>query len=419
MSETYQSRVFTFVSRRTNQFKDTCAKGWRHLKVAVVWSGQILLYPLHLLIQSTKIFQPQLPPPHQHRSLPQPVSDINIEQALELVENAGYPIELPQTGEITVDNWSFSDENPDSILTLDRNINHTSPTPTIRGLCSLLADRQLALVTSENQILDILTTTQQQEIRRRIGIDLAINWHQWHTHKLSENPHPPLAETEQLLPASETTLDRDLPSPNILDRLSNWFQNNQQPRLESIPESKPKILDRLPPDRSSFTPPPPQLDRFLELPQLPPINEPAPAQIPESNNSLRNLAIELQPEWLKKLWNYYRDYLYIPDPTGGELVHQPAEFALIAIAPKSSKISAPQAPDKADSIVENSAKLSAKFYQDLAGEPDWIETDSEILGYSQSPIARFLVWLDRILLQIENWLIKIWNKLSNKEATID
>ena len=50
--------------------------------------------------------------------------------------------------------------------------------------------------------------------------------------------------------------------------------------------------------------------------------------------------------------------------------------------------------------------------------PDWIETAAEQVGYSKSPIAKFLEWIDRFILQIENWLIKIWNRfqVDNKNS---
>jgi hypothetical protein len=94
MSGNYQSRVFSFISKRTNQLRNTCVQGLRHLKVAVVWSGQILLYPLQLLAQSAKIIE-QLPTPIVQRSLPEPSPDISIEQALELVVDK--PISIAST----------------------------------------------------------------------------------------------------------------------------------------------------------------------------------------------------------------------------------------------------------------------------------------------------------------------------------
>ena len=93
MSDPYQSRIFTFIGNQANQLKNTCAQGFRHLKVAVVWGGQILLYPFQLLAQTT-IFQPQIASPPSRSTLPQPTPDINIEQALDLIAATGYQIEL-------------------------------------------------------------------------------------------------------------------------------------------------------------------------------------------------------------------------------------------------------------------------------------------------------------------------------------
>ena len=246
MSQTYQSRIFSFISSRTNQLKDTCAKGWRHLKVSVVWSGQILLHPLQILAQATKILKPQLSP------APQPTPDINIEEALYLIETAGYSIKIAIPESFDSDKPKFDTalstslglsihqepNQPDSIeytstyqpqptsranftarvlasisksksylkyqpladdrfleteaivkanpslpptnltqfdRTEDRQINYTPSKPIVRGLSSRLSDRQIVLVTTDNELIDTLTISQQQQIRHRIGIDLA--WH--------------------------------------------------------------------------------------------------------------------------------------------------------------------------------------------------------------------------------------------------
>ncbi len=41
----------------------------------------------------------------------------------------------------------------------------------------------------------------------------------------------------------------------------------------------------------------------------------------------------------------------------------------------------------------------------------WIETQATFLGYADSPIIKFLLWLDGIILKIEQCLIAIWQKL--------
>ncbi len=473
MSEPYQSRVFTFVSKRANQLKDSCAKGLRHLKVAVVWSGQIFLSPLHWLAQATKIFQPQLPPPRAQPLLPQPVSDINIEQALELVEVAGYPIllapperlrhqsgstkEITQTGVATLVDCSEIELTHASDLTIDRSASDatlwylgrsnndittapeitythsrqiTPPKPIIRGLSSLLGDRQLVLVTTENEILDILTIAQQQELRRRIGLDIALAWHQWQTSKLaSDLDAKKFSASEKLSLTSENNRVRELPSQNLFKRLTSWFKTkpksptSQLVQPENIRSDRQKDRDRLPPVQYAFTPQPLRLDRFLDLPQLPPIHE--ADRVIERDNSLGEIFAKLQPDWFKQLWSYYREYVYIPAPTDSTILYQPPqEFELIPIDSTPSKIFSnqisPAEPqidrDETTRNLQESAKLAKKVWQNLEYQPDWIEAISEEIGYSQTPFARFLAWLDRIVLAIENWAIELWNKIVNSRS---
>jgi hypothetical protein len=502
MSGNYQSRVFTFINQRTSRFKDTCAQGFRHIKIAVVWSGQALLYPFHLLAQTTKIFQPQITPPAENPVLP-PVSDINIEQALELVVDAGYPIVIAERGSvITADSWEGSRQQPvvtssrfatgDAMRTIvvsedssnlgsydpdtdDWEVASYSPRrsqqvvtkkPVIQGLSSLLIDRQLVLITTENEILDILTSSQQQEIRRRIGGDLAIDWYQWSTGEIfvggaslfaerpvrvasasaegKENRHSPaqLADPQQLpltnghdRPQLAIASSEDRPNSSLFDRLQDWLKNLTSKPEESIiqannfaPEQLDRIESKLPrqiaPTSYSFTPQPPSLQRFLDLPQLPPIHELESLAI--QDHSIQQTFIKLQPEWLKQWWSYYREYLSIP--TSGfdrfeqsQIIHQPAEFQLTKIEEYSENRIEHIAPHSRFSEIthsqhrsnQNSGKLDRKIFQNVEHNPDWIETEAEQLGYSQSPIARLLEWIDRLFLQIENWLIRTWQKMTN------
>jgi hypothetical protein len=478
MSGTYQSRVFTFISKRTNRLKDTCAQGFRQIRVAVVWSSQILLYPIQLLAQKTKIFQPQISPPPQQRSFAQPVSDINIEQALDLVVKAGYPIAIAERGSVTVVDASsqslsrrvstgkiamVGNDNSSNIGQYDpdtddweitsyrprRSLPVVARKPTIRGISSLLIDRQLVLVTTTNELLDILTLSQQQEIRRQIGIDLAMSWHQWHTGRLVD-PHRDrnLSANQQLLLTDEDAIQQlaiagskqDSLFPNLLERWNNWLQtfHTESPSETSIMLSEttakiePKRPHQLPSADYSFTPQPPIRNRYLELPQLPPIVENLETPIPD--RLLADKISQFQPNWLKQWLNYYRDYLYIPAAQDLQIVHQPVALQIIPIESKPEKARSKQHDNRQNStiIISGNPKIgrinsandltlnnSATILDsDLEYYQDWIDTDSELIGYNQSPGAKFLAWLDRIILQIENWLIKIWNQIFSRKNSI-
>jgi hypothetical protein len=460
MSGNYQSRVFTFINKRTNRLKDNCAKGLRHLKVVVVWTGQILLYPIQLLAQAAKIFPHQLESTPNQRSLPQPAPDIKIEQALDLVVEAGYPIEIASPGGVaTVDDWSVIDESvwntgygmtptksQDAIYHPHRSSRVRSKKPIIRGISSLLSDRQLVLVTTENELLDLLTITQQQEIRRRIGIDIAICWHQWRASQLAASQYPTqilahdrpllndeiedrwleiegnhLAAQSLLLHGEIDIKERELRPPTLGDRWRDWLQNLTpiQPksslnRLESVRE--------LPATKYPFTPQPPRINRFVDLPQLPPIVE---AKSNASQDNLGRSSIgKLSPNWLTTWFNYYRDYLYISSKTDSQITHQPSEFKLVPIEPEPQKVRYTTITQQQDSSISSqildlkvtASEISQQFTRDLEYAPDWIEADAELIGYSRSPLARFLAWLDRIFLAIENWLIKIWEIITNNPA---
>jgi hypothetical protein len=482
MSGTYQSRVFTFISKRTNRLKDTCAQGFRQIRVAVIWSSQILLYPIQLLAQKTKIFQHQIPQTPQQRSFIQPVSDINIEHALDLVLEAGYPIVIAERGSLTVeaDRFSVGDAIAKANAPLPRtrnlvsmtkgsipiyedtsNLGHYDPDtedwevasysprrsspvvakkPTVRGISSLLIDRQLVLVTTANELLDILTISQQKEIRRRIGIDLAIDWHQWHTGELIDNSgHQQLSANRDLFLTDETSMQQlaiadseeniSSSSPTLFERWDNWLQSFKlkapDEPLPISPEIEPKFLHQLSPADYSFTPQPPRIDRYLDLPQLPPVDE--ELETFSSDSLILDTISKLQPDWLKQWLNYYRDYIYIPSNEDSQIVHQPEKFQLIAIESNSEKKRSKQdliLINSSSDIVggaspwENRASNNSSFQVEPASEyfQDWIDADSELIGYSKSPLARFLAWLDRLILYIENWLIKIWNIITNKSA---
>jgi hypothetical protein len=495
MSQTYQSRIFSFISSRTNQLKDTCAKGWRHLKVSVVWSGQILLHPLQILAQARKILKPQLPPARQ------PTPDINIEEALYLIETAGYSIkiaipesldsdkptfdtplspqsfglftqpELTQPSEIEFTSTyqqpqptrsrSVSDRESDfktRVLTSiskgieifkfnspsddrsdltqfvgvasplenrteDRQINYTPSKPIIRGLSSRLSDRQIVLVTTDNELIDTLTISEQQQIRHRIGIDLATTWEQWHTSRSIQ------IATAQTLPTKSQALltsETNLPAESLFDRFNNWlynFSHASQSPPTSIEPSIPPLVD---PPRRQLQPSPystPFIESFassiddrirqqaqwLDLPQLPPIPEidRDPASDPQIIAATPNsLLTKLQPNWFKQWVNYYQDYLYIPNDSG-EMVKSVEEFKLTPIEPKNDiiKLDSKIRQSRFSGISPSSQQNNVEYY------PDWIDTTAEEVGYTSSPLSRLLMLLDRIAVKIENWLIGIWKLL--------
>jgi hypothetical protein len=324
--------------------------------------------------------------------------------------------------------------------------------PFIQGLSSLLVDRQLVLITTENEILDILTSSQQQEIRRRIGIDLAVEWYQWSTGEVLDRHSPEQLALDRAAAQLAISSGEDR-APNLFDRVAspmvnrwqNWLKNlttksesaivpssnfttEQFDRSEQI---EPNLPRQIAPASYTFNPQPPSIERFLGLPQLPPIYESESLVV--QDHPIQSAFTKLQPEWLKQWWHYYREYLSIPatdfdEFESSQLIHQPEEFQLTRLdqpidgierVTSSDRVAISKTIQKSESthnqrqLQQHSGKLDRKVFQNVEFDPDWIETAAEQVGYSRSPIIQLLEWIDRLFLQIENWVINIWEKMTN------
>jgi len=218
----YQSRLFNFLNRQSHRLKDQCDRAVRHAKVAASWGVQILLYPVYLTVQATRFAGHQLKQTVQQQWLQlqaskpseaatPPPADTPIQEVLRTVDTfaiAGVQVQklvedtqpLPLV-EPAVD--ASTDLIPVAASALEAAITITEtpseavvslaemplvaapaselqPQPSlIAGVATLLATRRLVLVTTENQILDILTPQQQQNLLQRIHWEIADYWRQW------------------------------------------------------------------------------------------------------------------------------------------------------------------------------------------------------------------------------------------------
>ncbi|PMB08217.1 hypothetical protein CEN48_23480, partial [Fischerella thermalis CCMEE 5282] len=163
-SERYQSRLFNFVHKQSRRWSEGVGRTFRHLQVAASWSLEALMYPVFMLLQKVReSVSKQLHATGKPTQTPQlqanytdfqpeapPVPDIPIQRVLKVVER------------------------------LSINPSHSPHlSPNIQGIASQLCDRQLVLVTSKNEILDILTPQQKHKLEERIITEIANYWRQW------------------------------------------------------------------------------------------------------------------------------------------------------------------------------------------------------------------------------------------------
>jgi hypothetical protein len=396
MSGTYHSRVFSFIHSQTNKLKDSCAQGWRHFKVAVVWTGQMLVYPFYRLAETTKLFIPQTPKTSSPRlAAPQPPADITIEAALELVAIEGYPVQIGNKAVPIVDDWSSIDEDlwdtslaPLAIKEQSIGYLSTPPSPTpprrvIHGLGSLLANRNLVLVTTENEILDVLTRQQKRDLQMRVSKELATKLLAGENTKFPAlTPQPPHIDRELPplpRPRSAQTWWHKLLNQPMSPSLGLVGTLPRQPILESAPiEQNPQSISDVP---DSLVRESPGISDFSQI-------------IPDNPRSKGITS------WAKQLWEYYREYIHI------DLPQEVVEKSLTPIDRSELGIL-----HQANSPTDIEALSSTKSTFGVEYQPDWIETEVTDLGYARSPVARLLTWLDQVMLKIENWTIKIWHAI--------
>ncbi|BAZ66983.1 MAG: hypothetical protein KME28_14935 [Pelatocladus maniniholoensis HA4357-MV3] len=198
-SERYQSRLFNFVHKQSRRWSEGVGRTFRHLQVAANWSLEALAYPVFILLQKAResagkqlqatgeqTQNPQIANYTDFQSEAPPASDIPIQQVLKVVENLQIISRL-KTQDSRLKTQGF------------RITPHLDLSSNIQGIASQLCDRQLVLVTLENEILDILTPQQQQKLEEHIITEIANYWRQWRLSQVKEETTNVIGEINRLL----------------------------------------------------------------------------------------------------------------------------------------------------------------------------------------------------------------------------
>ena len=170
----YQSRLLSYLNRQYIRWSDRRDRAIRHGQVATTWGAQVILYPFFMLFQSAQLAgrrlqqflglsnsppSPQLPP-----------SDTPVRRVLEVAQSFYLPAAPAQKAALT--------ENPKPISFKVKGNDKPSP---ITGIATQQEERNLVLVNAENEILDILTPEQQQQLNEQIILEVESYLHQRHS----------------------------------------------------------------------------------------------------------------------------------------------------------------------------------------------------------------------------------------------
>jgi hypothetical protein len=263
-SRRYQSQLFNFILQQSIKWTDRAAKTLRHLQVATVWGIQALLYPIYVVVQATRnALGNSATSPTQELApadeTPIPAADTPIVMVLAdlkdpeigVIADRGFPefpsetLKSPKLNAVT--QWVKAGiRRIGAIVRVQENSSASiviSPTPTlektsvpqlhIRGIASLIGEQKLVLVDDSNQILDILSSQQQQQLERRIFIEIGNYW-------MAQQPIQP-----ELQPQKKPNRLLAWMQTSPLAMSLNLFQEatlaSLQKNTHSIPENTPDL----------------------------------------------------------------------------------------------------------------------------------------------------------------------------------
>ena len=231
----YQSRFFNFVVRQSRQLANQYGQTIRRLKVGVLWGVQLGLYPLYVLFQGVRLAGQQLQqgarrifpqlqavqePEDQQiwlDALPRPEADRPIQAVLQAARALSLPGRVVAAPEAPLQIQPASAQAMG--LTVDPQGLAARGALTVRAIASQLQDRTLVLVSDRNEVLNILTTGQQHQLRARIAWEVAHYWRQWR--QLASLRHSLIVP----LPAYEYGQVSQLPPPvRLVWQLMAWVQ---------------------------------------------------------------------------------------------------------------------------------------------------------------------------------------------------
>lgn len=387
--------------------------------------------------------------------------DTPLEKALQTVQHFPLPMHLlasllePASGQLEL--AALNDANGQHSL-LHTACSQAAPLPVltippelaalpalyVRGVASQLDTQAIILVTNQNQILDLLSPEQQEQVRQRII------WSVAHFYRYQQIRRSVSRSFSRLRPPEQQVL---LPIRGFY-QLMAWVQSGsvaiatnlfQEARLAArrVWAAEPALLDTPipswayahPSETASLPLPPvaPTTPRRLAPSWLDAINQRYTAWL---NSRAVQTAIALVRTQVTALLPPARPQSHTPvvmnrqltDPS--PLVEQPSTYtglefgstarqslfswqeSTLALANSAADIWDSYAPQPQPSSPVATAVPTVTPYSPTdrmtPTTPDYIDIQATLLGYLYSPLERLLQWLDRCLLWCEDAVIRVW-----------
>ncbi len=375
----YRSRLFGFIHRQAYRLREGVGLGIRQVKVSVQWTGQILLSPLRWFDRFKQNPSRQIAAKEKIQELPTLTKPrIEVEIILAEVAAAGYgELQMPVREDWSVvdaDDWDTALLGESQLALRGEAALPQRTKPVIRGLASLVADRSIVLVDRYNQILDVLSPSQQLHLQRQIDPVLAQQW------AIDQSNQPEIsAEDFGLL--NPTPGQRSLPPapPTPWQKVGNWLHFYREYLWIDSPVKEPVGQLTIAPPNALILP-----TREFVLPESGSLVRGASGDLAAVDSSITGSVAK---------WKFGRRAAL-------------SEAAKQALHDRSQEWEIEGSNSIARHQVNNQSK--AVF------TPEWIETPTSDLGYHRSIFVQLMEWLDKLTLALENWLIQIFQKLFPK-----
>jgi hypothetical protein len=457
---------------------------FRRLQVATKWSVEALLYPVYVLFHLTETSGKTLhtTEPQSRPQLQPNDTDTPIQRVLEAVNNL--PSVKDDTADITSEpfqpliflgSWrqKFFHQNqslanntniPQSLTVLDNSaesLNHYLPW--VRGIASNLVNRNLVLVSTNNETLDILTPQQQAQLTDRIISEVANYWHSWQLSQ-ARKQRELLPEIDRLLAkltdgslTKTSSLNQEAIAANNLKYQLLSFLDIAVAKLESnaiipVQQGSQQIVQIAQTQLNIFLYGKKKLANKGEIAVNTDNLETHVLDFQALIEAALNYFFGVSPEqklpskphvllknYQSQNHNLVADSWLQLDDLFGEsdtnidklitssqrvsptLVHtledisQPRTRSRLVQKQKPSRglTSTQKTSTKITSLQQTQGEISQQLHQNtqIESKPDWIETKAMSMGYDKHPLERILEWLDYVMLWLEERFVKIFQLL--------
>ncbi|MGK7890309.1 MAG: hypothetical protein AB4042_13320 [Leptolyngbyaceae cyanobacterium] len=385
-SSRYQSRVLQTIAQQTLKWRDRALKSLRHIRLTLTWSTQILLYPIYVALQSSRLVGQQISQAAQ-RIFPQ-LAAILDPHAATLTDPSQTPV-LPESDRPI--QTLLATLQPLNTLTRTKNKKQRTPplppsltpplphsptpslphsltpslphSPTLRALATLITNKKLVLVDTHNTLHDVLTPEQQQQIQQRIVVEMANYWRdrrEYITYQLQQSHSPRFLPIPQERPTM-------LPPVRYVRRFIAWMQTSPLAIATNLFQES-ALVTTTSSRATSARPGSTDLDTL-------------PLDIWFDPDHHIAAALKLDP-------NHYgvTDAFRQPEELTGEQ-------DMIAPIPQSS-------------LTETGASSPTQASS--------VDTTAELVAYEKHPLERLLGWIDQGMTWLETRITQVWQWLRDR-----